>query len=140
MEKAKELKESYENIYGRMLKEDIGAMGAGANYEEVEEELTAELDPIDSDVPVSTDDLAGMEDPAGMDGSSEELTNKVALANKLSRQAMGLDVRLASEVDVDNPGEALVKEIPAEPGAADDPFLNWPPWATAKTEPEQSGN
>ncbi len=139
MEKAKELKESYENIYGKMLTEDIGAMGGGANYEEVgyeevEGDLDSEVDQTD------TEDLAGMEDPTGMDGSSEELTNKVALASKLSRQAMGLDSQLASEEDMDNSEEALVKEIPAKPDNANNPFQNWPPWATAETEPEQSGS
>ena len=34
MEKAKEIKESVEDVYGKMLLEDVGAMGAGANAEE----------------------------------------------------------------------------------------------------------
>ena len=134
MEKAKELKETYENIYGKMLNEDIGAMGSGANYEEVEEEPAAEIDQADAE------NFAGMEDPAGMDDSSEKLNNKVALASKLARQAMGLDSQLASEEDMDNSEEALVKEIPAKPGNANDPFLNWPPWTATETEPEQSGS
>jgi len=64
MEKAKELKESYENIYGRMLKEDIGAMGAGANYEELEqgapgmEEVEAgpEADPMEQELEMLDDE------------------------------------------------------------------------------------
>ena len=91
LEKAKEVNESYENIYQRMLVEDIGAMGSGANMEETDAQPPAldsapPADAPSTDAPIAGDASSGNSLPTPQDLENmpdEEVLNafKNAAAN-----------------------------------------------------------
>ena len=76
LEKAKEVNESYENIYERMLVEDVGVMGSSANMEEIDTQPSAlnsasldtpSTDAPSTDTPVANDATLGNALPTPQD-------------------------------------------------------------------------
>ena len=134
----KENVEALENIYIQILTEDTAV--ATGDVSETEDKLlfgkrqTVEENMVKPEC-WNRETKTAIDECWNEDGSlknecrMEENSEKAALASKLSRQALGLEI--------DETGEALTKEAPVKPGNPNDPFYNWPPWATTEAEPEQ---
>jgi hypothetical protein len=138
----KENVEALENIYAQILTEDT-AVAAGDVSEGDEKLLFGKRQQVEENMvkpgcwnretKTAIDECwnedGSLKDECWSNKPMDENSEKAALASKLSRQALGLEI--------DETGEALTKEAPAKPGNSNDPFYNWPPWASAEAEPKQ---
>ena len=140
----KENVEALENIYTQILTEDT-AVATGDVSEGDEKLLFGKRQQVEENMvkpecwnretKTAIDECwnedGSLKDECWSNKPMDENSEKATLARDLSRKALGLDV--------DETGETLAKEAPVKAitGNPNDPFYNWPPWATTEAEPKQ---